>query len=142
MASDNNDGFVGIVSTLARGLPEMISVDARAELGGNFFKNPETVELNLMRIPGFILVDSKNDLGISGSITEDGFINMNLSGRLPLHAVVQGRASEELLDIQLRDISSDLSKFTSLVSTPFSVLSLISLCPIFSAPAIATSIAS
>ena len=122
MASDNNDGFVGIVSTLARGLPEMISVDARAELGGNFFKNPETVELNLMRIPGFILVDSKNDLGISGSITEDGFINMNLSGRMPLHAVVQGRASEELLDIQLRDISSDLSKFTSLVSFPYIML--------------------
>ena len=120
--SDDNGGFVGIVTTLARGLPEMISVDARAELGDNFFKNPETVELNLMRIPGFILVDSKNDLGISGSITEDGFINMTLSGRMPLHAVVQGRFSEELLDIQLRNISSDLSKFTSLVSFPYIML--------------------
>ncbi len=120
-ASDN-EGFVGIITTLARGLPEMISIDTRAELGGNVFANPETVELNLVRIPGFIMVDSKNNLGISGSITEDGFINMNLSGRMPLHAVVQGRVAEETLDIQLRDISSDLSKFTSLVSFPYIML--------------------
>ncbi len=120
--TSDNEGFVGIITTLARGLPEMISVDTRAELGGNFFAKPETVELNLVRVPGFIMVNSKNDLGISGSITEDGFINMNLSGRMPLHAVVQGRVAEEALDIQLRDISSDLSKFTSLVSFPYIML--------------------
>lgn len=116
------NGFVGIISTLTRGLPDMISVDAKAELGGTFFAKPETVELNLVRVPGFIMVNSQNDLGISGSITEDGFINMNLSGRMPLHAVVQGSIRNETLDIQLRNISSDLSKFKSFVSFPFIML--------------------
>ena len=117
-----DNGFVGVVTTLARGLPEMISVDAKAELGGTFFAKPETVELNLVRVPGFIMVNSQNDLGISGSITEDGFINMNLSGRMPLHAVVQGSVKDEALDIQLRNISSDLSKFKGLVSFPYIML--------------------
>lgn len=115
-------GFVGIAAALSRGLPEMISMDAKAQLGGSFFANPQTVELSLVRVPGFIMVDSKDGLGISGSVTEDGFINMNLSGRMPLHAAVQGTVTEEALDIQLRDISSDLSKFKGLVAFPFIML--------------------
>lgn len=118
----DDNGFVGIMTTLSRGLPEMISIDAQAELGGSFFSESETIELNLVRVPGFIMVNSQNDLGISGSITEDGFINMNLSGQMPLHAVIQGSIGEEVLDIQMRNISSDLSKFTGLVSFPFIML--------------------
>lgn len=122
LASPKNSGFVGIVTTLARGLPELISVDLSAQLGGNLFSEPEMVEINLVRIPGYIMINSKNELGISGSITEEGYINMNLSDRMPIHAVVQGSVAEEGLDLYARNISSDLSKFKGLVTFPFIML--------------------
>ena len=117
-----SSGFMGIVKILASGLPEMISIDANANLGGTFFKDPQPVGLTVVRTPGFYSISSKDDLGISGIVTEEGFINLNLAERMPLHAVVQGQIAEEKLDIQLRNVYSDLSKFTGLVSFPFIML--------------------
>ncbi len=115
-------GFLGIADTLARGLPDYISVDAEAVLGGSLFKETQPVAVNVVRVPGFYNISSKDGLGISGSVTEEGFINLSLAGRMPVHATVQGTATGELLDIQLRDIRSDLSKFSTLVAFPFIML--------------------
>lgn len=115
-------GFMGIVKVLASGLPEMISIDANANLGGTFFKESQPVGLTVVRTPGFFTISSKDDLGISGIVTEEGFINLNLAGRMPLHAVVQGQVAEEQLDIQLRNVVSDLSRFKGLVAFPFIML--------------------
>lgn len=117
-----SSGFMGIVKVLASGLPEMISIDANANLGGTFFKESQPVGLTVVRRPGFFTISSRDDLGISGIVTEEGFINLNLAGRMPLHAVVQGQVSNELLDIHLRNVTSDLSRFRGLVAFPFIML--------------------
>lgn len=115
-------GLSGLTDAIARGLPEYITADLNGELTGTLFEKPEPVEINVMRIPGYLALSSSGDLGISGSMDTSGQINLTLGGRMPVHADVSGFISERLLDITVDNVYSDLSKFSHILYFPYIAL--------------------
>ncbi|MBO5137358.1 MAG: hypothetical protein J6B81_02545 [Spirochaetaceae bacterium] len=105
-----------------RGIPELLTANLDMKLGGTLFDEVQPVKIELVRMQDYIALSSYDDLGLSGYITSGGNFDLNLSGRMPLHADIHGIISNQLLDVHLDDISSDLSNFSHLVYFPFVAL--------------------
>ena len=121
-AQEVSQGFSGFIESIKKGLPEYIEAQLNMTLDGSFFETPQDVSVNFIRVPGFISIDSKNNLGISGTIAEGGIINMELTGRMPFHAIVEGSIQNQQLDLNVRNFWSDLSKFSRILHFPYVAL--------------------
>lgn len=111
--------FIESLMTLTKGLPEYVSLNAKASLKGNLFEENGDISITFVRVPGVIMVTSDNDLGISGAYYDSGIVDFTLSGKMPLHASINGTVIGNAMDIYITNIQSDISKFTKLLSYPY-----------------------
>lgn len=121
-AQSDKTGFSGMMAALGNGLPEYIEGELDINLEGTFFEKPYPVNMNLVRLPGYIVISSDDNLGINGTIASDGIVNIKLDGRMPIHTDIHGLISNQLLDINLDNVYCDLSLFQHLVYFPYVAL--------------------
>lgn len=121
-AESDKTGFLGMMDSISKGLPEFIEGKLDINLEGSFFEEPYPVNLSLVKLPGYISVSSRDNLGINGTIATGGIVNIQLDGRMPIHTQIHGIVSNQLLDINLDNVYCDLSVFKNLVYFPYVAL--------------------
>ena len=117
-ANSEDSGISGLMNALSQGVPEFVSAEIDTSLSGTLFDQEQPVSLDIVRLPGYIAVTSDDDLGISGTVTEEGNINFKLEKRMPIHGDFHGSIVNQTLDIKAMDIYSDLSRFQHLLYFP------------------------
>lgn len=121
-AAPGDSGIPGLAGALSRGIPEYVSAELDATLGGTMFAREQPVSLDIVRVPGYVSIASGDGLGISGTVTDEGELSVLLEGRMPIHGNIHGFVSESGMDINATDIRSDLSRFSHMFNFPFIAL--------------------
>lgn len=115
-------GFTGLKNALAKGIPEYVIAELDAMLTGSLFDENQSISLDIERYPGYIKLSSDENLGIAGTLTNEGNISVKLDGRMPLHAEIQGFINQQQMNINAMNIYSDLSAFEHLLYFPYVAL--------------------
>lgn len=83
---------------------------------GSLFTKPFPFSLSFLYAEGNAFVSSSPSLGISGSITDNGRVDLRISDDKPFHCTIDGTIASQNLDIRVSDVSADLAALMSHIS--------------------------
>ncbi|MGI5097837.1 translocation/assembly module TamB domain-containing protein [Treponema socranskii] len=83
---------------------------------GSFFVNPFPFSLTLLYTEGNAFITSSPSLGVSGSITDTGVLDLRISNDRSFRSGISGTITSQKLDIRVSDVSVDLAAVMSHIS--------------------------
>ena len=86
---------------------------------GSLFIKPLPFSFSLLHTEGLTSVASSPSLGISGSITDTGVVDVRISNDKPFRCTIGGTIEPRKLDIRVSDVTADLASLMSHISNDF-----------------------
>jgi len=83
---------------------------------GSLFTKPFPFSLSLLYAEGNAFVASSQSLGVSGSITDEGVVDLRISNDRPFRCSIGGTIEPQKLDIRVSDVTADLAALMSHIS--------------------------
>ena len=97
-------------------VPETFEIDIKTSLiSGSFIKAQQPFSIHILKLPEEMLISSSSNLGLSGTVGDNGEINLTVDNNVPLQMKVGGNYKRNS-GIHFYDINCDLPKFLKLVN--------------------------
>ncbi|MBP3709410.1 MAG: translocation/assembly module TamB domain-containing protein [Treponema sp.] len=86
---------------------------------GNLITKPFPFSFTVVRNELGMVVSSSDNLGIAGSISNAGDINIAIDKAKPIHCNIDGKIDNKSIDILLSDVSADVAKLVSHIENDY-----------------------
>lgn len=109
--------FKGIKNELSKNfMPDSYEVDLICpKAGGTFIKSQQEISIKALKTAGNILISSSPNLGLTGSINEDGDVNLSVNNNIPCKFNFSTNLRQKYADVRITDVNIDMEKLLKLV---------------------------
>jgi len=101
-------------------MPESFAISFDTDsITGSLLNHAVPVHLSFTKVPGKMIIASSDDLGVSGTVLDNGTVSLKVRDDKPIHLTINGSADAQFIHFYCTDISCDLSQLSSLINSPF-----------------------
>lgn len=90
-----------------------------SKVGGSFIKSPQPIFIKMRKENGITNFSSSNNIGLTGSILENGLMSLVIDNKVPFKLKVDGNLNKKNSDIKFYDIEVDLKKVFDVIDYSF-----------------------